>query len=75
MMRDHVFGHGTTLRVPGSPDHSKAMVAYQPDKGAGINPRRKAKERTKKEKARKELILNPDFSAPETPIEEGYGHA
>ena len=23
MMKDHVFGHGTTLSVPGSPDHSK----------------------------------------------------
>ena len=24
MMKDHVFGHETTLSVPGSPDHSRA---------------------------------------------------
>ena len=24
MMKDHVSGHGTTLSVPGSPDHSRA---------------------------------------------------
>ena len=38
-------------------------------------PRTQVEERTKKEKARKELILNLDFSASETPNEEGYGHA
>ena len=35
---------------------------YQPDKGAGKNYiQKKAKESTKKGKARKKLILNPDF--------------
>ena len=24
LMKDHVSGHGTTLSVPGSPDHSRA---------------------------------------------------
>ena len=35
---------------------------YQPDKGeARITPRTKTKEKTQKEKARKEFIRNPDF--------------
>ena len=42
---------------------------------AKIITRTKAKEKTKEEKARKELILNPEFSASETPNEKGYGHA
>ena len=42
---------------------------------ARTTPRTKIKERTRKEKARKEFIPNLRLSASETPSEEGYGHA
>ena len=44
---------------------------YQPQQGeVRITPRTKAEERTKKEKARKELILNPDSQLQKYPMKK-----
>ena len=45
-------------------------LASQIKAQARIIPRTKARERTKKEKARKELILNPDFQPLKHPIKK-----
>ena len=38
MMKDHVSGHGTTLSVSGSPDHSKAACLKEEKEKCLMNP-------------------------------------
>ena len=53
--RDHVSGHGTTLSVPGSPDHSRAARRKEEkerEKGKGKGKREKGKKEKGKGKGK-----------------------
>ena len=87
-MNKHKILNGQKRTLLGGPEErkacQKAMMAFrrvvfaltsQIEAQARIKPRTKARDRTKREEARKGAFPQSGLSASETPNEEGYGHA